>query len=343
MNIYAADEWAHSGKIDTMPLSEPTHRRPLIIRLCNMVGDVVLGLPALKLLQAQGYDLHLYGKGWATSLLDGHGWPCTVRARTLIERVQQLRNLRKHCAAIDPSFTQRPNMLVMPNSFSSAFEGRWAGLRPCGYARDGRSPLLHHAWKPAPPPEHALQGFWGLACRLTGQQANPPASIELAISLTAQARADQLLAQHGVRPDFICIVPFAAGDVDGKDKRWPHFSAFTKSILSSDLDVVVCPGPGEEAIALSDHAGAICLPGLDLGTYSGLLKRARLVVSNDTGPAHMVAAVGTPVLSVLGPTKPEQWAPWGPRVSIVRGSTSLWPSVDEVTTQLAACLKQHET
>ncbi|MDI1259436.1 glycosyltransferase family 9 protein [Aquabacterium sp.] len=317
--------------------------RPLIIRLCNMVGDVVLGVPALKLLQDQGYQLHLYGKGWAASLLAGHGWPCTTRARTLKQRIQQLRDLRAQCLSIDPDFDKRPNMLVMPNSFSSAFEGRWAGLRPCGYARDGRSLLLHRAWKPAPPPEHALTGFWGLACQLTGQQALPPASIDLAVSSAAQAKADQLLTQHGVRSGFICIVPFAAGDVDGKDKRWPDFPTFTQLVLHKDRDIVVCPGPGEEATALKDHPGAICLPGLDLGTYCGLLKRAHLVVSNDTGPAHMAAAVGTPVLSVLGPTKPEQWAPWSPQTRIVQGSTDLWPSTEQVFAQLALCLQQDGT
>ncbi len=308
-----------------------------------MVGDVVLGVPALKLLQAQGYDLHLYGKGWAGSLLAGHGWPCTARARTLKERVRQLRDLRAHCRAIDTGFDQRPNMLVMPNSFSSAFEGRWAGLRPCGYARDGRRLLLHHAWQPALSPEHALEGFWGLACRMTGQTAPPPASIDLAVSAGAQAKADQLLPQRGVRPGFVCIVPFAAGDVDGKDKRWPDFAAFTRSALNQDRDIVVCPGPGEEAMARQHHGGAICLPGLDLGTYCGVLKRASLVVSNDTGPAHMAAAVGTPVLSVLGPTKPEQWAPWSPQTRIVQGTTALWPSMDEVSTQVAHCLQQHAT
>ena len=80
---------------------------------------------------------------------------------------------------------------------------------------------------------------------------------------------------------------------------------------------------------LTQHAGVTMLDGLDLGTYAAVLRRATLVVSNDTGPAHMAAAVGTPVLSVLGPTKPEQWAPWGPQVVIVQGWPE-WPSVERV-------------
>ena len=67
---------------------------------------------------------------------------------------------------------------------------------------------------------------------------------------------------------------------------------------------------------------------MKLGVYGGLLRRAALVVSNDTGPAHLAAAVDAPVLSVLGPTKPEQWAPWGPQVQVLR-HWPRWPTVAE--------------
>jgi heptosyltransferase-2 len=135
-----------------------TARRPLIVRLCNMVGDVVLGLPALQWLEAEGYELHLFGKGWAKPLLAGHGWQCTGRAGSLGQRIEQLRRLRRQCRQIDPGFDARANTLLMPNSFSSAFEPRWAGLKPSGYARDGRRLLLNQAWQPDPP-AHSLEGF----------------------------------------------------------------------------------------------------------------------------------------------------------------------------------------
>jgi heptosyltransferase-2 len=303
-----------------------------------MVGDVVLGLPALQLLQAQGYDLHLYGKGWAKALLGGHGWPVTARAGKLGERIGQLRDMRARCLAVDPDFDRRTNTLVMPNSFSSAFEPRWAGLKPAGFARDGRSLLLREAWhaQHPSPPAHALESFWELACRLTGTAGTPPAHIGLQVTPQAQSQADELMAAHGIQPGFTCIVPYAAGDVDGKDKRWPDFAPFTRRLAThSQRQIVTCPGPGEEAIAHQDHPAAICLPGVKLDVYLGLLRRAGLVISNDTGPAHMAAAVGTPVLSVLGPTKPEQWRPWGPQNRIVQRPNGQWPTVDEVLSQVS--------
>lgn len=317
-------------------LPSPPSGRPLIVRLCNMVGDVVLGLPALQLLRDQGWSLHLYGKGWAPKLLAGEDWPCTVRAGSLGERVAQLKALGATCRAQDPTFDSRINTLLMPNSFSSAFEPRWAGLRPAGYAGDGRSLLLRPAWR-RDPPGHALEGFWGLACRLSGVTAPPPSRIHLRVREQDQAEADQLLAAQGLPPGFICIVPYAAGDVDGKDKRWPDFPAFTAALAqATDRPIVTCPGPGEEAVAQL-HPAALSLPRLSLGTYLGVLKRAGLVISNDTGPAHMAAAVGTPVLSTLGPTKPEQWRPWGPQNRILQGREGrLWPTVDEVLREVMA-------
>ena len=71
------------------------------------------------------------------------------------------------------------------------------------------------------------------------------------------------------------------------------------------------------------------LDGVALGTYAALLQRAALMISNDTGPGHIAAAVGTPTLSVLGPTDPVQWRAWGPTVHVVRGPAS-WPEADEV-------------
>jgi heptosyltransferase-2 len=94
--------------------------------------------------------------------------------------------------------------------------------------------------------------------------------------------------------------------------------------------VVLCPGPGEEAvIAHRDHPKAIILEGVGMGAYGALMREAALVISNDTGPGHLAAAVGVPLLSVLGPTEPGLWRPWGPEVHIER-HWPRWPQVQEV-------------
>jgi heptosyltransferase-2 len=64
-----------------------------------------------------------------------------------------------------------------------------------------------------------------------------------------------------------------------------------------------------------------------------------MLVSNDTGPGHLAAAVGATVVSVLGPTKPEQWAPWGSCVHIIRRWPD-WATPDEVMAKVESLLSE---
>jgi heptosyltransferase-2 len=315
--------------------------RPLIVRLRNWVGDVILGVPALDLLASHGYQLQLIGKGWAPALLAGHGWPTHVRPSTWRERVSQLRGLRRAAQAQDKGFDARENALVLPTSFSGALEMRLAGLRAVGYAQEARGFLLARS-EPITYGGHALVSYWELACRLLRIQQPAPESIGLKLAAADVERADALLRTHGIAPGFVVICPFAGGTFEKLDKTWPHFPAFAAALVAAGHQVVACPGPGEEALLREQYPGVLSLEGVKLGAYGALLQRAALLVSNDTGPGHLAAAVGGRVISVLGPTKPEQWAPWGPTVTIVQrpqpADSIVWPEVDEVMAQVHATL-----
>jgi heptosyltransferase-2 len=315
--------------------------RPLIVRLRNWVGDVILGVPALKLLASHGYQLQLVGKGWAAALLGGEGWPTHTRASGVWARVQQLRDLRAAARSSDPAFDQRDNAMVLTTSFSSALDMRLAGLHAVGYSQEARGFLLSRG-VPIVYGGHALVAYWDLACRFLGISQAAPREIGLQLASADVAQADALVRAHGLVPGFVVICPFAGGTFEKLDKTWPLFPAFTRELLATGRSVVACPGSGEEAVLREQYPGVLALEGVKLGAYGAILKRAALLVSNDTGPGHLAAAVGAPVLSVLGPTKPEQWAPWGPTTSIVQraqppGRTA-WPDVDEVMQRVSALL-----
>jgi heptosyltransferase-2 len=302
-------------------------QRPLIVRLRNYVGDVVLSLPALELLQSHGYALQLIGGRWVPSLLAAYDWPSVARPKGFGRRVAQLRRLRRDALTVDPLFDARENMLVFPNAFSGALEPRLAGLHAVGNAFEARSLLLARAV--APLWGHAAEHFWALACRFLQVEQPLPRHIQLASRPEDQQRADELLRQHGVAPGFIVVCPFAAGVFEKQPKNWPSFPEFTRALCARGRQVICCPGPGEGEIARQRHPDVLAIDGVDLSTYAAVLRRATRVVANDTGPGHLAAAVGVPVVSVLGPTVPEQWAPWGPTVRIVR-HWPRWPTVDEV-------------
>jgi heptosyltransferase II len=295
----------------------------LIVRLRNWIGDVVLGVPSLVALEQAGYSLVLIGKSWAPKFFAGYSWPVLVKPQSLSKSVSQLRQLRLQLRASDQTFEQRINAIVYPTSFSSALEMRVAGLKAIGYSQELRGFLLNKR-VPIIYGGHALVSYWELTQQFLNATSPPPHQIDLRISQADQDAADSLLQRHGIRSGFICIVPYAGGTFEKLDKRWPQFPAFLKLLSDAGLQVVTCPGPGEEAIAHREFSSAKILPNVSLGQYLGVLKRARLVVSNDTGPGHMAAAVGAPLISVLGPTKPEQWAPWGSKVNVVSKHPN-WP------------------
>lgn len=311
--------------------------RALIVRLRNWVGDVVLGLPALQLLQSHGYQLSLVARGqWAPSLLAGHDWPVAVQPAGWRDKVAQLRALRRQRTTQEPGFAQRENALLLPVSFSSALEMRLAGLRAVGVAKEGRSPLLARA-VPWAETGHELERYWDVACRFLAVQQSPPRDIGLAVAPAKAEAAAQLLGAAGIRGGFVVVCPFAAGRAatfDKAEKKWPGFADFVRLGESRlELPLVVYPGPGEHAQARERYPAARMLEGGDLAIYAALLQRAALVVANDTGPAHMAAAVGCPLISVLGPTEAARWAPWGSGVTVLQSpqqrGTTVWPSAEE--------------
>ena len=309
------------------PALTPT--RPLIARIRNFIGDVVLLIPALERLQRAGYDLHLVGKPWASSLLEAYRWPVTRYPKGFSERRATLKRVAEPLRALDSGFASRINAITFATSFSSALDMRAAGLKPFGYAVEGRSILLAKS-APIVYGEHALDSYWRLTSHFLNDQTPPPDAVKLRISATADLAALAALTAAGVTPGYIVLVPFAGGTFEKLDKKWPYFAALAAALASTGRDIVMAPGPDE-----MDVAHAVCrtvklLPKLELGPYAAVMRDAALTISNDTGPGHMAASVGGNLLSVLGPTKIEQWGPRGPRVTVVQ-RYPVWPSVEMVS------------
>lgn len=304
--------------------------KPLIVRLRNFVGDTVLSLPALRLLESHGYRLELVGKGWARGLLESEGWRVHVRPAKLADRIAQLRELRQRFSAEDPTFDQRSNTLLFPYAFSAALDARLAGLRAEGHAGDGRTWLMKrgHLRRDG---RHTLQEYWELACDFLGVQAEPPADIRMKVTDAQREQARALLAQQGIAPGrFVLICPFANGKVEFLDRSWPAFPDFVRRLHAAGRPIVIVPGPAEVDGAKALYPDATRLDGVALGVYNALLQQAGVVVSNDTGPAHMAAGVGARLLSIWGPIDAARWAPWGSTVTLMRRGPGEWSSVDEV-------------
>jgi heptosyltransferase-1 len=123
--------------------------------------------------------------------------------------------------------------------------------------------------------------------------------------------------------DYLAVSPSAGWPA----KRWPA-EKFAELMLRVDREMgwpaVINCGPGEEALAQSivaatrpDRTRIVCG---DLAALISLARRARAFVAGDTGPLHIAAALGTPVVAVFGPTNPQRNGPYSKRARVVRAA-----------------------
>lgn len=133
--------------------------------------------------------------------------------------------------------------------------------------------------------------------------------------LTAADSIKRLLAKHRIKPDnYVVLVPGSAK----KDKRWPveRFAALADRIRPQLGLSIVATGNSSEVDLANWLKGLANVPVVNLAGQTSLkelvilLKEARLVVSNDTGPGHIAAALGVPVILIFGPTNPARVEPY---------------------------------
>ena len=109
----------------------------------------------------------------------------------------------------------------------------------------------------------------------------------------------------------------------GVRKCWPmqKFAMLVDELLRAGIRVVVLLGPVEAERRLDilrlEAPGAHTLSPGTVAHLAAVLERVDLFVGNDSGPGHLAAAVGTPTLSLFGPTDPVVWRPSGPKAAVI--------------------------
>ena len=102
-------------------------------------------------------------------------------------------------------------------------------------------------------------------------------------------------------------------------KCWPvaNFHALASALQKKGWHTALLCGPVERERQLAvGNLPALHPP--DLRALAGLLAKAALFIGNDSGPGHIAAAVGTPTLTLFGPTDPRLWAPRGKRSQVLQ-------------------------
>jgi heptosyltransferase III len=165
--------------------------------------------------------------------------------------------------------------------------------------------------------EHQAAAFFWL-----GLPRQPIPSSELFPSATGRAEWDARLRTLGIAPDrdYAIIQPTALY----RTKEWPaeHFARLGEYIESSaGIAPIFSCGPGEsvrlDEVERASQKSLRRLESPALGTFIAALASARLFVGNDSGPAHIAAALDRPLVVIFGSSSSQIWGPWkGSQLSV---------------------------
>ena len=179
--------------------------------------------------------------------------------------------------------------------------------------------------KKVPLPEvklHKVEYFLGLAKAVGIKPKNR--HYEFFVSRDSEDDADRLLQKEGIRPDEEFIAMNAGGNWDLK--RWPVENFIELgSEASKRFNIKVVLTGAKKDVDLCNriekemkHKPVVLCGKTDLKTLAAVFKRAKKVISNDSGPSHIAAGVGADVLVIFGPTDPNITGPCGRKVTILK-------------------------
>jgi heptosyltransferase III len=117
-----------------------------------------------------------------------------------------------------------------------------------------------------------------------------------------------------VRRPYAVIHPFAAA----LDKTWPA-ERFLEIARNLDLDPIFLAGPTDDLMPFKDFQSSR----ESLAVTKNLISGASLFIGNDSGPAHIAAAFGVPVVVLFGSSDPVTWAPWRTESKIITSAEGI--------------------
>jgi heptosyltransferase II len=309
---------------------ESIHR--LVVRAPNWIGDAVMCEPALRGLRSlfPQAEVTLLAKAAVAELFIGY--PGVDRIVVYNDRDVHAGLAGKWTLAGTLRRHQFDLAVLFQNAFEAAFLTWLAGItRRYGYATDGRVFFLTD---PVAVPDrvtliHQVGYYWNLLKPLG--LAGEPSAPALVISAGEERTMESKLALAGIGPADV-VIGVNPGSTYGSAKRWlpERFAEVARRLIDrvrkdegKEAAVMILGAKGEEplgkSIAALVETRSVVLSGTTtIRELMAATKRCRLLLTNDTGPMHIAAAFGVPVVAVFGPTDWRTTSPYGQEQSIVR-------------------------
>ncbi|TAM83577.1 MAG: lipopolysaccharide heptosyltransferase II [Acidobacteria bacterium] len=308
----------------------------IVVRATNWVGDGVMSLPALEALRGRfpTAEIVLVVKPWVADLYLHHP---AVNRLIVYDAANEHQGPSGFAKLVEQVRSERFDMAVL---FQNAFHAAWMAWRSripvrIGYGLEGRGVLLTNS-VPVPPPalyghqsNYYLQLLFraGLVERIT-----PVESIHLNVENSEKTWAARQLKSLGLGgPRF--LVGLAPGAAFGPAKRWllDRYADLADRLIGAlNADVLIFGSPAEKPLAEEiahgmSHTPVIMTGETTLRQLMALLVQCRLVITNDSGPMHLAAAMGLPLVAIFGSTDETATGPVSPLARVVRHPVACSP------------------
>ncbi|HEY6119292.1 MAG TPA: lipopolysaccharide heptosyltransferase II [Pyrinomonadaceae bacterium] len=311
-----------------MPNLRVENLRRVLVRGTNWVGDAVMTVPALRELRRLLPAAHitLATRTWAKGLFANAEFIddlLTFESGGLLATGRQISQWRARKFDL---------ALLFPNSFESALVAAVARVPiRIGYSTESRGFLLTN---PVPLPEwrssrHEVYYYLRLVDEL-GRLLNlskigvaPDTSLQVSPVRTSQAI--ELLRAKGVNSGH-AVIAFCPGSINSRAKRWPaerYAELGDRLIEQLDATVLLIGSAAELDVSVEvstrmKHKPVMLTGQTQLDELVALLTQVDLLITNDTGPAHIAAALRRPTLVIFGPTNPLTTRPFSTSAEIMR-------------------------
>ena len=319
------------------------YRQILLIKPSSL-GDIVHAMPtcaAIRRAYPKAQLTWLVKRAWAglVERIDGvdRVWPVESTFTGWLSQVSLLR-------------AERFDLVVdLQGLFRSAAIGWLSGSPLFVGLANGRegSPWFYSRRVPVPQLEmHAVDRYLLVAKAVGAAEFGTP-EFHFRIPQADHEEVDRLLSRSGVTPGMNWV----AMNVSARwpTKRWPaaSFAEVADRLRQEGWGAVVMIGGPDEradvaAVSAMMKPSAIDLAGATtVGLLPALLSKASLLITNDSGPMHIAAAVGTPVVALFGPTSAARTGPYGVGHTVLTGKVPCSPCFSRTchNTQPLECLR----
>ncbi len=270
----------------------PHRARVVVIRLRSL-GDCVLTTPALRLLKAHRPDLEI-------AVAVEH------RFRAVYEDNPDIAQLLPP----EPSAIARCRPTLTLNLHGGT-RSMWLTVASRARIRAG---FAHHAYNFLYNARIArAQEILGIERPVHTAEHLASAMFWMGVPITEIPRACLFTAAAAyTREPYAVLHPFASAP----EKAWPaeRFVRVARELTQAGVEPVFISGPSDDSAPFSEFR---VLRNAPLSKVKSVIASSQIFIGNDSGPAHIAAAFGIPVVILFGPSNPVTWAPWRTEAQVV--------------------------